>query len=140
MRIGEIASRAGVSRDTVRFYERMGLLSEATQPHLSNNYKEYSPVALRRIELITHAKALGFTLKEIAEVIGVWEQDALAPSKKQLLIREKIREVEKKAHSLAVLRDALSDALDKVESGCTDHDPAPRLHSGAPAGRLTRSA
>jgi DNA-binding transcriptional MerR regulator len=50
MRIGEIASRAGVSRDTVRFYERMGLLSEASQPHLSNNYKEYSPVALRRIE------------------------------------------------------------------------------------------
>jgi len=82
MRIGEIASRAGVSRDTVRFYERMGLLDEAAQPHLSNNYKEYSPQALRRIELITHAKALGFTLKEIADVIVAWERDGLAPSKK----------------------------------------------------------
>ncbi|KQX01244.1 MerR family transcriptional regulator [Massilia sp. Root418] len=140
MRIGEIASRAGVSRDTVRFYERMGLLSEATQPHLSNNYKEYSPVALRRIELITHAKALGFTLKQIAEVIGVWEQDALAPAKKQLLIREKIREVEKKAQSLSLLRSALTEALSKVESGCTDEDPAPRLRGGAPAGRVTQSA
>lgn len=130
MRIGEIASRAGVSRDTVRFYERMGLLSEPTQPHLSNNYKEYSPVALRRIELINHAKALGFTLKEIAEVIAAWEQDALEPGKKQLLIREKIREVERKAHSLSVLHSALSDALSKVESGCSDED-LPHLQAGA---------
>ncbi|WP_445229027.1 MerR family transcriptional regulator [Duganella rhizosphaerae] len=124
MRIGEIASRAGVSRDTVRFYERMGLLNEAAQPHLSNNYKEYSALALRRIELITHAKALGFTLKEIAGVIAAWEQEALAPSKKRLLLHEKIREVEKKAHSLSVLRVALSEALDKVESGCSDEQPA----------------
>jgi len=124
MRIGEIASRSGVSRDTVRFYERMGLLDEAAQPHLSNNYKEYSPLALRRIALITHAKALGFTLKEIASVIVTWEQAGLAPSKKRLLIQEKIREVEKKAHSLSILRVALSDALNKVESGCSDESPA----------------
>ena len=124
MRIGEIASRAGVSRDTVRFYERMGLLDEAAQPHLSNNYKEYSPLALRRIELITHAKALGFTLKEIADVIIAWEQKGLEPSKKRLLIQEKMREVEKKAHSLSLLRVALSDALNKVESGCSDESPA----------------
>ena len=124
MRIGEIASRAGVSRDTVRFYERLGLLNEAAQPHLSNNYKEYSALALRRIELITHAKALGFTLKEIAEVIGVWEQQALAPGEKRSLISEKLREVEAKAHSLSVLRGALADALEKVESGCTDELPA----------------
>ena len=124
MRIGELVSRAGVSRDTVRFYERMGLLDEPAQPHLSNNYKEYSPLALRRIELITHAKALGFTLKEIADVIAAWEQEGLAPSEKRLLIQEKIRAVEKKAHSLSVLRVALSDALNKVESGCSDESPA----------------
>ncbi|NMM35913.1 MAG: MerR family transcriptional regulator [Glaciimonas sp.] len=124
MRIGEIASRAGVSRDTVRFYERMGLLDEASQPYLSNNYKEYSPLALRRIELVAHAKALGFTLKEIADVIVAWEQEGLAPSKKRLLIQEKIREVEKKAHSLSILRVALSGALSKVESGCSDESPA----------------
>jgi len=98
----------------------MGLLDEAVQPHLSNNYKEYSALALRRIELIAHAKALGFTLKEIAEVIVAWEQEALAPSEKRLLIHEKIRQVEKKAHSLSVLRVALSEALEKVESGCGD--------------------
>lgn len=122
MRIGEVASRAGVSRDTIRFYERLGLLDEAARPHSSNRYKEYSPLALRRIELISHAKALGFTLKEIANVIVAWEQEGLVPSQKRLLIQEKISEVEKKAHSLAVLRAALSDALDKVESGCSDDD------------------
>ncbi len=125
MRIGEIATLAGVSRDTIRFYERLGLLDAAAQPHLSNNYKEYSPLALRRIELITHAKALGFTLKEIAEVITVWESASLTPSAKGMLIQQKIREVESKAHSLSVLHAALLDTLAKVELGCSDEIPAP---------------
>src|SRR5450830_46202 len=120
MRIGEIAARTGVSRDTVRFYERMGLLAEAARPHASNNYKEYSALALRRIELISHAKALGFTLKEIAEVIVAWEQDGLTPAAKHLLLQAKIGEIEKKAHSLAILRTALLDAQEKVVEGCSD--------------------
>lgn len=120
MRIGEMASRTGVSRDTIRFYERMGLLDTAAQPHLSNNYKEYSALAVRRIELIAHAKALGFTLKEIAGVIAGWESDSLAADEKSRLIAVKIGEVESKAHSLSVLRAALLEALDKVQSGCDD--------------------
>jgi len=124
MRIGEMASRTGVSRDTIRFYERMGLLDTAAQPHLSNNYKEYSALAVRRIELIAHAKALGFTLKEIAGVISGWENASLAVSEKSRLITDKINEVESKAHSLAVLREALLDALQKVQSGCDDEPVA----------------
>lgn len=125
MRIGEMVSRTGVSRDTIRFYERMGLLDTAAQPHLSNNYKEYSALAVRRIELIAHAKGLGFTLKEIAGVIAGWESDNLAPEEKSRLIAAKISEVESKAHSLSVLRGALQEALSKVQSGCDD-EPVPR--------------
>lgn len=125
MQIGEIARRAGVSRDTVRFYERMGLLDEAARPNASNSYKAYSALALRRIELIGHAKALGFTLKEIAGVIQAWEQDDLAPETKAALIREKIAQVDQKAASLALLRAGLADALEKVAEGCRDTLPAP---------------
>ena len=42
MRIGELCKRAGVSRDTVRYYERTGLLDKAAQPHATNTYKRYS--------------------------------------------------------------------------------------------------
>ncbi|UNK01852.1 MerR family transcriptional regulator [Ralstonia insidiosa] len=69
MRIGELCKRAGVSRDTVRYYERTGLLDKAAQPHATNTYKRYSEVSLQRIRLIIHAKALGFTLAEISDVI-----------------------------------------------------------------------
>lgn len=120
MRIGEIATRAGVSRDTVRFYERMGLLDEAARPHPTNSYKAYSALALRRIELIGHGKALGFTLKEIAEVIQAWEQNDLTAESKKMLILEKIRQVDQKAQSVALLRAGLIDALNKVDTGCHD--------------------
>lgn len=120
MQIGDIARRAGVSRDTVRFYERMGLLDEATRPNATNSYKAYSATALRRIELIGHGKALGFTLKEIAEVIRAWEQDDLATENKVRLIQEKLDQVEQKARSLELLRAGLLDALNKVEGGCND--------------------
>ena len=120
MRIGEVAQRAGVSRDTVRFYERLGLLDEANRPHQTNTYKSYSPIALRRIELINHGKALGFTLREIADVIRAWESNALSVDEKRALIRTKLDQVEQKARSLALLQQGLTDALSKVESGCDD--------------------
>ncbi|HDR9128272.1 TPA: MerR family DNA-binding transcriptional regulator, partial [Burkholderia vietnamiensis] len=48
MRIGELCKRAGVSRDTVRYYERMGLLYKATQGNATNTYKHYSELSLQR--------------------------------------------------------------------------------------------
>ena len=123
MRIGEITRLTGVSKDTVRFYERQGLLDEAPQPGLTNNYKEYSAQALRRIELIGHAKALGFTLKEIAEVIAVWQENALDAATKRDMLETKIAQIDDKARSMAELRAGLVDALAKVETGCNDVAP-----------------
>ena len=120
MRIGEITRLTGVSKDTVRFYERQGLLDAAPQPGMTNNYKQYSAQALRRIELIGHAKALGFTLREIAEVIAVWQENALDGETKRIMLETKIAQIDDKARSMAVLRAGLVDALAKVETGCAD--------------------
>jgi len=128
MRIGEITRLTGVSKDTVRFYERQGLLDEAPQPGLTNNYKEYSAQALRRIELIGHAKALGFTLKEIADVIAVWQENALDAATKRAMLETKIAQIDDKARSMAVLRAGLVDALDKVETGCEDGVAVERIY------------
>lgn len=120
MRIGEITRLTGVSKDTVRFYERLGLLDTAPQPGMTNNYKAYSAQALRRIELIGHAKALGFTLKEIAEVIAVWQENSLDAASKRSMLARKIEQLDDKARSMASLRAGLVDALNKVETGCDD--------------------
>jgi|SRR5450830_779121 len=120
MRIGEITRLTGVSKDTVRFYERLGLLDTAPQLGMTNNYKAYSAQALRRIELIGHAKALGFTLKEIAEVIAVWQENSLDAASKRSMLARKIEQLDDKARSMASLRAGLVDALNKVETGCDD--------------------
>src|ERR1043165_4214200 len=72
MGIGALAKRAGVGIDTVRYYERNGLLS----PHsrLASGYRRYSELELSRLRFIRRAQALGFTLKEIRELLALSAQ------------------------------------------------------------------
>ena len=75
MRIGLIAEKAGVSRDTVRLYENMGLLTGITQPYEYNNYKEYSEENIERINIIRSMKNMGFSLKECKDVFTNIQDD-----------------------------------------------------------------
>ncbi|MBA5689027.1 MerR family transcriptional regulator [Rugamonas apoptosis] len=124
MRIGELCKRAGVSHDTVRFYERTGLLDKATQPHTTNTYKHYSERSLQRIRLIVHAKALGFTLAEIGDVIHVWDSPTFGIAKKVECLQAKLTELDEKSRALATLRAGLLNALAKVGGDCTEEDIA----------------
>lgn len=83
MRIGELCAKTGLSKETVRYYERQGLLENIPQPNRSNNYKVYSAVDLQRLNMIKHAKMLSFTLAEIAEVLAVWVDDKFTAEQKQ---------------------------------------------------------
>jgi DNA-binding transcriptional MerR regulator len=124
MRIGELCEQAGVSRDTVRYYERIGLLDKATQPHVTNTYKRYSALSLQRIRLIVHAKALGFTLAEIRDVIDVWDSPSFDTAKKIACLQAKLDELDEKSHALNQLRAGLLNALDKVGGECIDAETA----------------
>lgn len=124
MRIGELCKRAGVSRDTVRYYERMGLLDKATQPHATNTYKRYSELSLQRIRLIVHAKLLGFTLAEIRDVIDVWDSPTFESAQKVACLQAKLKELDEKSHALSTLRAGLLNALDKVGGECIDGEIA----------------
>ncbi|NPT55935.1 heavy metal-responsive transcriptional regulator [Paraburkholderia elongata] len=124
MRIGELCKRAGVSRDTVRYYERMGLLDKATQPHATNIYKHYSELSLQRIRLIVHAKALGFTLAEIGDVVHVWDSPTFGVAQKVACLQAKLAELDEKSHALTALRAGLLNALAKVGGDCVDGEIA----------------
>ncbi|OXI66494.1 heavy metal-responsive transcriptional regulator [Burkholderia sp. AU28863] len=124
MRIGELCKRAGVSRDTVRYYERMGLLDKATQPNATNTYKHYSALSLQRIRLIVHAKALGLTLAEIGDVVHVWESPTFGVEQKVACLQAKLAELDTKRHALTTLRTGLLNALDKVGRDCVDDEVA----------------
>jgi MerR family Zn(II)-responsive transcriptional regulator of zntA len=124
MRIGELCRHAGVSRDTVRYYEKMGLLDKATQPHITNTYKHYSALSLQRIRLIVHAKALGFTLAEIREVIDVWDSPSFGVAQKAACLQAKLKALDEKSHALSTLRAGLLNALDKVGGECIEAEMA----------------
>ena len=120
MRIGELCAKTGLSKETVRYYERQGLLENIPQPNRSNNYKVYSAVDLQRLKMIKHAKILGFTLAEIAEVLAVWVDDNFTAEQKQASLRRKLQQLEEKEATLIELRARLKNALNKVGQPCVD--------------------
>ncbi|MFV7475363.1 MerR family transcriptional regulator [Enterobacter pseudoroggenkampii] len=120
MRIGELCAKTGLSKETVRYYERQGLLENIPQPNRSNNYKVYSAVDLQRLNMIKHAKMLGFTLAEISEVLAVWVDDKFTAEQKQASLRRKLQQLEEKEAALIELRARIINAINKVGQPCID--------------------
>lgn len=120
MRIGELCNRAGLPKDTVRYYERQGLLEKIPQPNVSNNYKVYSAVDLQRLKMIKHAKMLGFTLGEISDVLAIWVEDQFSVEQKRASLQRKLVQIEEKQQALTELRAGILNALNKVGQPCDD--------------------
>ena len=120
MRIGELCAKTGLSKETVRYYERQGLLENIPQPNRSNNYKVYSAVDLQRLNMIKHAKMLGFTLSEISEVLAVWVDDKFTAEQKRDSLQRKLPQLEEKEAALIELRARIINAINKVGQPCID--------------------
>lgn len=121
MLIGKLAAVSGFSRDTIRYYEKLGLLHVGMNARRDNNYKDYSPRVLERLIQIRQLKGLGFTLSEIADLLGALAQ-ADSPcadlpaqlDKKILLIEEKISLLTKYKSKLTVVRQACDGECGQV--------------------------
>lgn len=108
--IGQIAKKAGVTRDTVRFYERSGLICAAERQAGSRIYKDFAPEMLDRLLVIKQAQAAGFTLREIKKVLDEWGDEAPDEEITQLL-EEKLRQTEEKIHHLQEIHAYLTTKL-----------------------------
>ena len=112
MKIGEVAKAAGVGIDAVRFYEREGLLPEpARRP---SGYREYSPDAVTDLSFIKRAKELGFSLKEISELLLINRAPNATARDVKKLAEEKLADLEDKIRSLQRMKRALR----KVAESC----------------------
>jgi DNA-binding transcriptional MerR regulator len=94
MQIGELAQRTGLSHDTIRFYEKRGLIETSHWKRLDNGYKDYSVVVIDRLSLIKMAKQLGFPLTEIQKLIVRWETGQIPRTEKLRLLVEKIGQID----------------------------------------------
>jgi Hg(II)-responsive transcriptional regulator len=111
--IGRLARAAGVGVETIRFYEREGLLSEP--PRTESGYRQYRPDAVERLGFIRRAKALGFSLGEIRELLGLAEPTE-DRARVKVLTEHKLAEIERRIDELRRMRRALSE-LDQQCSG-----------------------
>ena len=114
--IGALAKRAGVGIDTVRYYERAGLL--APRSRLSSGYRRYSELELARLRFIRRAQALGFTLKEVRELLALSAQRDVARVKRTA--QAKLTDVERRIAELEKVRMGLS----KLIAACPGHGRA----------------
>lgn len=117
MTIGEMAKNAGVGVETVRFYEREGLLPEP--PRRSSGYRQYSPEALRRLQFIRRTKELGFSLEEIRDLMELRVDPHTSCGEVKRRAEDKITDIERKMAELGRMKKALG----RLASSCSGRGP-----------------
>jgi MerR family copper efflux transcriptional regulator len=118
MTVGALAKQAGVKIDTIRYYERRGLLPKP--PRTDSGYRTFTPASVERLRFIRQAQALGFTLAEINQLLTL----RLNPGTTCMDVRKraeaKIADIEQKIQSLY----GMKRALQRLVSSCAANGPA----------------
>ena len=107
MLIGQLAEKSGLSRDTIRFYEKEDFIQAITR---HNGYKDYPEQTLQQLELIKAAKMLGFSLAEIKQVSLLLAQGEIPGARLQQALQAKIAVVDDKLTKLQQMRQLLVNA------------------------------
>jgi DNA-binding transcriptional MerR regulator len=111
--IGEVAKRAGVGVQTVRYYERRGLLPRPARRH--SGQRVYASEIIDLLRAVKAAQRLGFTLVEIEEILRLSAGQTTGPNPLQDRMRDKVLEIDGKTADLHAIRARLADAL---HAGC----------------------
>src|SRR6516225_11635003 len=109
MKSGELARLCGVSTDTLRHYERVGVLPRAART--ASGYRQYPPEAQVRVMAVRRALALGFSLAELARIFRVRERGGAPCREVQRMAEGKLAEIEKRLTEMSALRDELRGLL-----------------------------
>jgi len=123
MRVQEIATRAGVSAHTVRYYNKLGLLSSGRDPF--NQYRRFDVGAVERLQFVRRAKALGFSLAEIGEILSMSHSGRSPCPQVRDIVNKRITEVAARIADLQQLHRRLENAS-RQWTGMRDRAPSGR--------------
>jgi len=122
MTIGQVAQQAGVGVETVRFYERTGLLS--APPRRASGYRQYTQEAVRRIQFIKRSQELGFALKEIRELLCLRVDPDTTCGDVRQRAEAKMADIDAKLRDLQRMHQALAMLVAACDGyGPTSHCP-----------------
>ena len=124
MKVSELAKTVGINPQTVRYYEREGLLDEP--PRSSSGYREYDHAALGRLRFICEAKGIGFTLREIRELMGLDSKKTQSCGCVQAIVETKLKDIEKKLKALRQMKSLLKQLHERCSESAAEA-PCPVL-------------
>ena len=124
LKIGQLAQRAAVNLQTIRYYEREGLLPEP--PRLSSGYRLYSDSMVRRVRFIKRAQEIGFSLAEIRELLSLRADGQR--NEVRAIAQAKIADIEDKMRTLKAMKTVLNRLTERC-SGCGPASECPILES-----------
>lgn len=116
MLIQEVVQRTGLSRDTIRYYEKIGLIRTSRKQRRDNNYKEYNEEIIERLLIVKRAKNLGFSLKEIKDLIDLWAGKTLSKEERIALFNSRIAIIEDKIRRLNEVRHLILERIEQVKN------------------------
>ncbi len=123
MLIGELSGKTGLSRDTIRFYEKQGLISVARKERRFNNYKEYSEETLQRLLSVKLIKSFGFTLNEAADLLAMIEMNEATCNNVADKIEKKVKLLDEKIKELKKIKLLLLNGMKNCPGVCNPSRP-----------------
>ena len=139
MKIGELSRATGTNIETIRYYERIGLLPAPDRT--AANYRSYTGAHRSRLSFVRHSRDLGFTIEEIRSLLDLSDDPARDCGEADRIATAHLKQVEAKIAQLAVLRDELSRMLAQCRGGqvqscrimevLADHRHCRNEHGGA---------
>lgn len=115
LRIGDLAKATGTKVETIRYYERAGLLP--TPGRTPGNYRAYGPAHLNRLSFIRRARDLGFTIEQVRELLDLADDRDRPCEAVDAIAREHLAEVERKIADLNALHHELAELIGRCRRG-----------------------
>lgn len=119
--IGQVAQRANVNIQTIRYYERVGLIPKAERKE--SGYRKFSLEDVLRIQFIKHAQAAGFLLKEIKELLAIKVDSDTTCDDVRNLAEKKIMEIDEKIRHMQEMKQTLENLTESCSNNTTGDCP-----------------
>jgi len=134
VRSSEVATKAQVNVQTLRYYERRGLLAEPQRT--SSGYRVYTPDAVQVVRFVKRAQQLGFTLDDIEDLLHLADGGPDSCQEAKAMARSRIADLQRRIDELAGMRDALARLVDTCDQPRRKRD-CPILHDVQTAATTT---
>jgi Cu(I)-responsive transcriptional regulator len=109
--IGQAAARTGVPTKTIRFYEEAGIIARAARGE--NRYRTYSEADVQTLRFIHRARSLGFSLKEVGDLLALYRDKRRASREVKTLALRHVAELDRKIAEMAAIRDTIAELAER---------------------------